>query len=131
MKTTYAILFAVMLIGLCSSCDKDTDDPTVSITSPGDNDTLKSGDELHIEMTFADNEALSWYRVHLGDHQGGSQPEFLIDYEDNDVDGNTFHLHEHATVPDSVQPAYYLHIEAKDEAGNDLETRLRLNIKPN
>jgi hypothetical protein len=130
MKTSAMILFAVILVGVFSACDKDTKDPTVAIIAPADNDSFASGDQLHLEMTFADNKDLSWYRVHIGDHEGAIQPEFNLDYEDNNVAGREYHFQEHTIVPASLGPTYYLYIEAKDEAGNDMEARLRLNIKP-
>ncbi len=77
MKINTLILLLIAFFAL-SSCNKDKEDPIISITSPENNKEIAAGDKFALRATVTDNEALSSILV----TDGGSINETITSFDE-------------------------------------------------
>lgn len=112
--------FALSLIVMTScggSDDKDTTDPTVTITKPASGDEIAIGDEIMFSGVFADNKKLASVTYSLDGTTGTWTPtdvaEALEGKEVTKTDKALF-----GTVPATASGTYSLTATVTDAAGN-------------
>lgn len=113
MKTRVILLaLALTSIGI-TSCKKDKEDPTISITTPTEHSTHKWGNEVHINATFSDDQGLKSYEVMVGDEAGAHDHMFDF-HKSGTAEGLTHDFHEHFMVPDSAMTMRWIHFTVTD-----------------
>ncbi|GEM_PF-1212183 len=121
----------------CSSDDDgvmDTEDPVIMLNTPEDRAQFQPGEEIHIDVDFTDNVALSSYKIDIHwagdghshrlvpmhddhDHDHGEQFDFE---ETGELSGTEDHIHMHIEVPENAMHGpYHLGVIALDAAGNE------------
>lgn len=106
------VALAIVSIGL-TSCKKDKEDPTISITTPAEHSTHNWGDEVHINATFADDRGLKSYEVMVGDEAG--MHDHMFDFhKSGTAEGLSYDFHEHFMVPDSAMMMRWVHFTVTD-----------------
>ena len=98
------------------SCNKDKEDPTITIAQPTDHSNHTKGEMLHIEATFEDDQDLSSYSIHIGDENGNHAADFDF-HSHGSISGKSHEFHEHTMIPDTIGMVYYLHFEVTDAEG--------------
>lgn len=121
------LLFSVVL----TSCKKDEVDNTApvisSVSEPLDNDTLFTGNELHVEATITDNVELSQLKIDIHSAGGHSHGKVAASgYWEKIVilslTGTSQTIHEHIEIPaDIAAGAYHVIFTAVDKSGNSSE----------
>jgi len=122
-------IFSVALISFSTSCKKDDPDKEapviVSVSEPLDDDTLYTGNELHVELTVTDNEELSQVKIDIHSAEDGHSHGKVADgayWEEIKIitaTGTALNMHEHIDIPASAAAGkYHVIITAVDKAGN-------------
>ncbi len=110
------ILFAIAAIAF-TGCKKDKEDPTIKVNKPAEHSEFNLGDEVHIEVIFADDRELASYTFMIGDEDGGHIHGFHHD-DDGTLKGTEHEYHTMVTVPDSLAvTVFYLHFTVTDAEG--------------
>jgi hypothetical protein len=115
-----------------SSCKKDTPDSEAPIIAaveePLMNDTLFTGNELHIEASISDNEELSQLKIDVHAAEDGhnhGKVDASAYWETVviiDLSGASTSIHEHIDIPtDAASGMYHVILTAVDKAGNQSE----------
>jgi len=119
-----------------SSCKKDTPDSEAPIITaveePLMNDTLFTGNELHIEASISDNEELSQLKIDVHAAEDGhnhGKVDASAYWETVviiDLSGASTSIHEHIDIPtDAASGLYHVILTAVDKAGNQSEIEER------
>ena len=122
------LLFSVSL----TSCKKDEVDNTApiiaSVSEPLENDTLISGDELHVEATITDEVELSQIKIDIHSAADGhshgkvSASGYWEKIVILNLSGKSQSIHEHIDIPADVAAGkYHVIMTAVDKAGNSSE----------
>lgn len=115
-----------------SSCKKDTPDseaPAITaVEEPAMNDTLFTGNELHVEASISDNEELSQLKIDIHAAEDGhnhGKVDASAYWETVviiDLSGASTSIHEHIDIPtDAASGTYHVILTAVDKAGNQSE----------
>lgn len=118
MKTFNFLATTIILSTTLVACKKDKENPTISISTPAEHTTFNWGETVHIEAEFEDDRALKSYSVMMGDEEGNHDHDFDFMISE-DIDGMSYHFHEHFMVPDSVAMMAWLHftvVDAEDKS---------------
>ena len=129
MKSTFKIsaLFILGLITL-TSCKKDKEDPTITITSPENHSEHHEGSSVNLKATFADDRDLASYEVMVGDVDGNHIHEFHFE-DENEISGESYDYSSTLTFPDSLSlDAYYVHFMVTDAEGKTASDKLMLHV---
>jgi hypothetical protein len=134
MKKYHLPLLSIILLYSISfsSCKKDEVDNTapsiVSVSEPLENDTLISGDELHVDATITDDVELSQLKIDIhsasdghmhGKMDASSYWEKIVILN---LTGKSQSIHEHIDIPADVAAGlYHVIMAAVDKAGNTSE----------
>lgn len=110
---------------LSVSCNKDRENPTITVSEPGDGVEYHWGDQVHLEAMFEDNEELKSIHVFIGNASGDVDADLNVSFSQT-IDGPVYEFHEHANVPDSADGEYFVHFEAVDEEENSMTTKRRI-----
>jgi hypothetical protein len=140
MKKSVIKLSALVMLAIFSSCsaDKDTEKPTIQIISPVNESEFEIGDNISIQFTFTDNEALKSYKIDIHENDGHThEPRpnnangtpFEYEMVEN-ISGRTFSKTVVVTIPADTELAeYHLGIFAIDAAGNEQEKFIDFHIE--
>jgi hypothetical protein len=116
-KTTY--LFALLTLALSfTSCKKDKEDPTITVSTPAAQSVHLYENEVHIDATFEDDQGLKSYTVMVGDADGTMLTAFDF-METGTISGLTYNFHDHFSVPtDGPMMAwiYFTVVDAEDKS---------------
>lgn len=126
---TKLFIGVLMLIG-CARQDREK--PVALIENLPDSVWLKTGDTLHLDMYFTDNEKLAQYKIDIhNDFDGHNHPKvyrarpwsrIII----GSLNGREQHVHLDIAVFDSAAAGpYHLMLRALDAAGNESEFVLK------
>ncbi len=124
-KTSLILALGVVFM---SSCAKDKEDPTITITSPENHSEHHEGSDVAIKAIFEDDKELASYKIEVGDESGEHIHEFHFFDEKTDLEGEKFEYSNTLTFPDSLTlNAYYLHFEVKDAEGKTATSKVMLH----
>lgn len=136
MKFTHAIFTVLGILFLTVSCSSDDDNgqdttpPEVSIVEPHDHDAFGAGEMMHIEIDFADNQALASYKIEIHFDDGhthdveSNQAEWEY-IEEGSLSGENYTLHSEVEIPDFINEMpieegdYHFGVHCLDAAGNE------------
>jgi uncharacterized membrane protein len=114
-----------------TSCKKEEVDNTApvisSVSEPLDNDTLFTGNELHVEATITDDVELSQLKIDIHSADGHSHGKIAAGalWEKiviMNLSGTSQTIHEHIEIPaDIAAGAYHVIFTAVDKSGNSSE----------
>ena len=128
MKTIKS-LFAISIVSILAltSCKKDKEDPTITITTPAEHSEHALGSMIHVEGTFEDDRDLKSYTMMVGDVNGEHIHGFHHD-ESSDISGKSYHYHSMVTMPDSLSVMmFYLHFTVTDAKGKTASVKHMLH----
>jgi hypothetical protein len=122
-------LFSIAIISFSTSCkkdDPDTEAPViVSVEEPLNDDTLYTGNELHVDLKVTDNEGLSQVKIDIHSAEDGhshgkiAAGAYWEEIRIVNVSGTSFDMHEHIDIPTTAAAGkYHVIITAVDKAGN-------------
>lgn len=130
-RVSIAALASLFILSACSESDAaDTTKPVINLIEPADNDTLRIGADVHLEMELSDDVMLGSYKIEIhnnfNDHTHGTKTvaeEMPFAFNRSwDLTGKrnaTIHHHE-IVIPENAQPGkYHLMVYCTDEAGNE------------
>lgn len=123
------LLSSIAIISFSSSCKKDEPDKEapviVSVSEPINDDTLYTGNELHVDLKVTDNEALSQVKIDIHSAEDGhshgkiAAGAYWEEIRIVNVSGTSFDMHEHIDIPTTAAAGkYHVIITAVDKAGN-------------
>jgi hypothetical protein len=125
------ILIISIFVFTISSCkdEKDKTAPVIkSVSEPLQNDTLFTGDELHVDASITDNEELSQLKIdiHSADdghtHGKTDASAFWETVRIVTLSGTSSSIHEDIAIPgDAAAGKYHVILTAVDKAGNQSE----------
>lgn len=127
MKIIIILSTLTLLIGF-TSCKKDKEDPTITVSSPANHSDLKWGETVHIEATFEDDRALKNYTVMVGD-EDGNHNEAINFMETGTTDESSFEFHEHFTVPEEAPMMAWIHFTVIDAEDKSATTKIMLHFE--
>ena len=114
MKTKSILLAALVVSTLVlTSCKKDKENPTITVTEPTEHSTHKWGAEVHIHADFEDDRGLKSYEVMVGD-EAGTHDHMFDWHKMGTAEGVSHHFHEHFMVPDSAMSMRWVHFTVTD-----------------
>ena len=120
-----------LLVGsvfILSGCNKDKEDPTITIAAPAEHTHFDAGAMVHVEATFADDKELASYTLEVGDANGGHIHNFHFNDAGN-ITGETSAYHTMITVPDSAGVhEFWLHFTVTDAEGKTGSAKHMLHI---
>lgn len=98
-----SIITAILILVACQKDDenhkvKDTEKPTILVTSPIECSEHSTGTEVHIEATFSDDVALKNYEVYMSDDEYVEDTSFHF-HHSGVISAKTHEFHEHFVVP--------------------------------
>ncbi|MFT5821382.1 MAG: hypothetical protein ACI8ZM_002635 [Crocinitomix sp.] len=97
-----AVMIAIAALSFTiTSCKKDKENPTITVTIPAQHTHFNWGDEVHIEANFADDRGLKDYTVMLVDADGNHQHEFDF-MKTGTTSELSFDFHDHFIVPNDA-----------------------------
>lgn len=99
-KISVIIAIAALSFSI-TSCKKDKEDPTITVSTPEQHKHFNWGDEVHIEATFEDDRGLKGYTVMMVDADGNHQDDFDF-MKTGTTSELTYDFHEHFTVPNDA-----------------------------
>lgn len=121
------LLFSVFL----TSCKKDEVDNTApviaSVSEPLENDTLFSGNELHVDATISDDVELSQLKIDIHSAEGHTHGKIAASgYWEKivivNLAGKSQTVHQDIDIPaDAAAGKYHVILTAVDKAGNSSE----------
>lgn len=138
MKKSVIKLSALVMLAIFSSCsaDKDTEKPTIQIISPVNESEFAIGDNISIQFTLTDNEALKSYKIDIHENDGhnhGPRAAAGVPFEYEmveNISGRTFSKTVVVTIPADTELAeYHLGVFAIDAAGNEQEKFVDFHIE--
>ena len=124
-----SIVFAVLALAACKKEDdeqviKDTESPVI-VEFATDHDHAEAGGEIHMDLMFTDNKALSQAKIEIHDNFDGHSHgrvaapfewEMIIDLEGQ----KSYTDHMHIDVPaDASSGNYHVTCLVTDKAGNE------------
>ncbi len=127
------LLLTISIFAFCACSDDetiDTQQPTINLIEPADGDSILIGSPngMHFEVDFADNQALSSYKIDIHSAAGHTHNKsvealnftFLKTYTDIDGQRNA-HVHHHdIMIPeDTAEGEYHIVVYCLDQAGNE------------
>ncbi|NOQ75008.1 MAG: DUF4625 domain-containing protein [Crocinitomix sp.] len=124
------VILAIAALSFTStSCKKDKEDPTITVSTPAQHSHFNWGDEVHIEADFADDRGLKDYAVMMVDADGNhlSTIDFMKTGTTSEL---TYEFHEHFVVPDSAPMMAWVQFtvtDAEDKAAT-LEWMLHFDM---
>lgn len=128
----HALLLLAGVAGLLAACKKtDKDKPTFSIDTPADSSVFVSGQSIPFVAAFADNEALSQYKIDIHDNfDGHSHEKYIANIWNRifieNIGGTSFNENKSIPIPDSTAAGWYhFLVTVVDESGNQSETAFR------
>src|SRR5688572_21717634 len=120
-----SIIFSVaaFIVVCVVSCTKtDTTKPLIGVTLPTSGQFYLTGDSIHFQATFSDNEGLSQYRVEVKNNFGG-QATALKPWQSifvYDLEGSSEGAENYFPLPDTIASGWYLLIvRVADAKGNE------------
>ena len=115
------IIIPSLYLLLLAGCKKgDNTAPTISITSPADNQSFPAGTTVHVKATITDNVEI--HHVHLYVTNANTDAQ-LLHFEDH-VDLGTYNLDQ--TFVTQAGISYKIDIQADDHSGNTGEAVVRV-----
>ena len=140
MKTPFknlALAFGTILFVACSSDDKDSVAPVITLIEPHVDEVFEPGEEIHFEANFTDNVQLASYKIDIhygGDHthgrgvalgEGHDHEYEKWDFEQvYPLSGRTMDVHRDIPIPTMIngkpikRGEYHFGVYALDAAGN-------------
>lgn len=130
-RVSIAALASLFILSACSESDAaDTIKPVINLIEPADNDTLRIGADVHLEMELSDDVMLGSYKIEIhnnfNDHNHGTKAvaeevPFAFNHSWNLTGKRNATIHHHEIViPENAQPGkYHLMVYCTDEAGNE------------
>jgi hypothetical protein len=107
------IILSLLGIGIFTGCHKgDNEAPTITISSPTDNQSFSAGQTVHVQAVIKDNVEIHHVHMYVTNNNNGSQ---VVHFEDH-VDGGTYNLDQSFTTQAGI--TYKIEIQADDHAGN-------------
>ena len=107
------ILIPSLFLLLFAGCKKGDDTaPTISITSPSDNQSFAAGTTVHIKATIADNVEIHHVHLYVTNSNTGAQ---ILHFEDH-VDLGAYNLDQTFVTQSGV--TYKIDVQADDHSGN-------------
>lgn len=126
-----ALSASILIFNACSKTDNaDTTKPVINLLEPAQDDTLRIGEEVHLEMNLSDDVMLGSYKIEIhnnfNDHTHGSKAiaetspfSFNRSWSLEGKRNATIHHHE-IVIPENAQEGkYHLMVYCTDDAGNE------------
>lgn len=119
MKTKSIFAIATMALAVSfTSCKKDKEDPTITVTSPEEHKEHSMGTEVHVEATFTDDRDLKHYHVTVVDAAtGGDHIHGFGFMDEGDISGTSYDYHGHFDVPAEAPMMAWISFEVEDAEG--------------
>ncbi|MCS6933575.1 MAG: DUF4625 domain-containing protein [Chitinophagales bacterium] len=115
---------AALMTGALLSCQKKSEAPSVTITSPANNATIYLGDSLHIEGKLSDDESLHEAAIRVMAPSGDT---VMAEYPSvHDLKTYTFHYH----YKPLVTGVFLLQVVAEDHDGNRTVQGRNFSVAP-
>ncbi len=125
-KVVLPLLIGSVLV--LTGCNKDKEDPTITVTAPAEHTHYNGGDVVNVAATFADDKALASYTLEIGDDSGGHIHSFHHNDAGN-ITGETSAYTQSITIPDSAGVhVFFLHFTVTDEEGKTTSAKHMLHI---
>ena len=146
-------LFTLTFFAACSSDDDeilDSERPEITVNDPVEGEAFEVGGELHFDVNFSDNDALSSYRVDIHNNFDGHTHSGVLNStvsfdpvmqatsvrpwsfnQTFNIEGapQTYHAHEHIEIPDDIaEGPYHLGITVIDVSGNENQVYVEVVI---
>lgn len=124
------IIIATFIAAGFNSCKKENKAPDINIIEPISADTiqLSVSNEMHIEFTASDDNAIHDLRVYIINESG------IAIYSDTSINVNhakSYSYHEHIAMPGSTSiKSYSVKIDATDEEGLNTQKNVVVYTKP-
>jgi len=113
MKTKSIITLTIISLLTLTSCNKDKENPIITVSEPTEHSVFKWGEMVHISAVFTDDQELKSYHTFVGDMEGNHNHHFDF-MNSEDISGESFDFHNHFVVPDSAPAMAWVHFEVKD-----------------
>lgn len=121
-------LAAIALSVVSISCQKDKEDPLISIETPANHSDHDFGSSIEVKATFTDDQDLKSYKVFMGDEDGEHMHMFHFE-EEAEISGESYSYTGSVQLPDSASMEMaYLHFEVKDMEDKLATERLMLHF---
>ena len=125
---TLKLLSILLLSTILFSCNKDKNEPTITVAQPANHSNHSLGNMLHIEATFEDDVDLKSYSIFIGDVDGNHTHDFHY-MTDSTISGTSYEFHEHTMIPDSLNSMeYYLHFNVTDAADKVTSEAIMIHV---
>ncbi len=109
-----SVIIAIAALSFTStSCKKDKEDPTITVSTPEQHTHFNWGDEVHIEASFADDRGLKNYTVMMVDADGNHQDDFDF-MKTGTTTELTYDFHDHFMVPDDAPMMAWVQFNVTD-----------------
>lgn len=120
MKRFNLILTGLAAVALAtfSGCNKDKEDPTITLNTPAEHTHFDRGTMMHLEMQFADDQELKSYDVEMANQDGSHNHEFHHS-DDGTIDGTEYDFHTMIEVPATAPDMLWLHVTVTDAEGKE------------
>ncbi len=117
-KFFFTAFAAVAVLGF-SSCNKDKEDQTITLSTPAEHSHFDRGTMMHVEMKFADDQNLKSYDVEFA-NQDGSHNHNFHHSDSGSIDGSEYDFHTMIEVPSTAPDMLWLHVTVTDAEGKEV-----------
>lgn len=129
-KSSFIVVFIAAAAVTLTSCGRDKEEPSITISTPVEHSEFALGDVIHVDAMFMDNKDLASYTVEVGDVNGEHLHEFHND-DSGTISGKEYHYHNMITIPAGFSTdIFYLHFTVKDAKDNETTKKWMLHIAP-
>lgn len=119
-------IIALILIGVACQ-DEDNLKPVISNLEAGHNDSIFTGEGVHLEFEVSDDDLLGYYQIKIHpeeDHKSANTESWEFDSTFTEISGLkncTVHHHEIMVPVDAAHGNYHFHLSVVDKSGNVAE----------
>ena len=136
-KSLIGITLFIMVAFWVTACDKedvDSTKPTIAINEPEEDEEFNRGEELHLEVDFADNVELHQYKIDIHSAEGHghkSTSEKWVYEKVYDLSGlKNKHIHDLINIPATIDTGdYHVIVYCTDKAGNESNAFKTFEVK--
>src|SRR5690606_16921248 len=106
---------SILLAGVLSltACKKDTEKPTINVTSPVQCSEHQTGTEVQLEAIFSDDVRLEHYEVFVADEDFKEDPSFQF-HLNEDISGRQYSFKKSFIVPSNPPSWRYIFFTVTD-----------------
>jgi hypothetical protein len=113
MKTKLLFIGLLATTSIFTSCKKDKENPTITVSTPDEHSEHLWGATVHLNANFSDDQGLKNYTVMVTDADGNHDHDFDF-MTSGDISGKSYDFHEHFVVPDSAMTMRWVTFSVTD-----------------